>query len=476
MADPSDSSLAFFSKATPNQWRFVYELRPDAIKVKADQRSSKKGGPEEFIKLDTWFCEKLPQSIHGRKDPHVLYDELVQIAKWRLMMGKYRPKMLDLVRINTETSVVNITRKAFKKLQQQKNPQQAITQLVNLKGIGPSTASAVLAAAFPEEAPFMSDEGMLSTPGVEATDSTIAEYNNYSEQLRNKTDSLRKSDPDYKWTPHKVDQVLWIYYLIKDFKPTLLDKMPRGDISNQLSDAADDNANVTAPITVSSTTSIIRNNLDDDLEEESSSQSQDVNVVCNDSVGSKTLNGNFIHQEEDSESASVPYSEEDLSQGAASCSVDSTAATIGSDVSGPIGNGAQVNGARTSMMMSMILNNTPNGKNNSLTNTTTASNANTVSGEDSNLSSVEEDDSLNSSSNQQQQNQVVASSTTSSSSNLVLTPASEENSVDHSIGDVEDDEVSLDEAPPIKKQKTTQLDGRLVSTALAAPEPTGAEA
>lgn len=56
-------------------------------------------------------------------------------------MGKYRPKMLDLVRINTETSVVNITRKAFKKLQHQKNLQQAITQLVNLKGIGPSTAS-----------------------------------------------------------------------------------------------------------------------------------------------------------------------------------------------------------------------------------------------------------------------------------------------------------------------------------------------
>lgn len=58
-------------------------------------------------------------------------------------MGKYRPKMLDLVRINTESSVMNITRKALKKLQQQKNLQQAITQLVNLKGIGPSTASGI---------------------------------------------------------------------------------------------------------------------------------------------------------------------------------------------------------------------------------------------------------------------------------------------------------------------------------------------
>lgn len=54
MAEPSDSSLAFFSKGTPKQWEFVYELRKDVIRLKADQRSSKKGGPEEFIKLDNW--------------------------------------------------------------------------------------------------------------------------------------------------------------------------------------------------------------------------------------------------------------------------------------------------------------------------------------------------------------------------------------------------------------------------------------
>lgn len=76
-----------------------------------------------------------------------MYEELVQIAKWKLMMGKYRPKNLDLVRINTELSVVNTTRKAFKKITQQKNNppgtglSQAVQMLVNLKGIGPSTAS-----------------------------------------------------------------------------------------------------------------------------------------------------------------------------------------------------------------------------------------------------------------------------------------------------------------------------------------------
>ena len=54
MAEPTDSSLAFFTKGTAKQWAFVYDLRPAAIRAKADQRSSKKGGPEEFIKLDNW--------------------------------------------------------------------------------------------------------------------------------------------------------------------------------------------------------------------------------------------------------------------------------------------------------------------------------------------------------------------------------------------------------------------------------------
>lgn len=54
MADSNDSSLAFFTKATPAQWEYVFNLRKQVIQLKADQRSSKKGGPEEFIKLDTW--------------------------------------------------------------------------------------------------------------------------------------------------------------------------------------------------------------------------------------------------------------------------------------------------------------------------------------------------------------------------------------------------------------------------------------
>lgn len=55
MAEPNDSSLAFFTKATPKQWSYVLSLYKDVLRIKAAERSSKKGGPEELIKLDTWY-------------------------------------------------------------------------------------------------------------------------------------------------------------------------------------------------------------------------------------------------------------------------------------------------------------------------------------------------------------------------------------------------------------------------------------
>jgi hypothetical protein len=299
MADQTDSSLAFFSKATAKQWSYVLSLYKDVLRLKAEQRSSKKGGPEELIKLDTWFREQLPKLIHSRKDPHILHEELVQITKWKLMRGKYRPRFLDLVRINTETAVLTTSKKAFRKLYHQKNLSQAINALVTLKGIGPATASAVLCAAYPEHAPFMADECMLSTPGVEATDYTLAEYTNYSDQIRNCCEKLRESDPETKWTPHKVDEALWSHYLARELKPELLENMPLADGTertivpkNDISEESVITSTITAP-TITVTNGEARGSLSD--ENSSGPPESELEEKSNDSSfknGNGNLNGN----------------------------------------------------------------------------------------------------------------------------------------------------------------------------------------
>ncbi|KAG8198079.1 hypothetical protein JTE90_020909 [Oedothorax gibbosus] len=223
MASATDSGPVFFTKATPEQWTYVFSQYKEVLKEKASLRT-KKGGPEELIRLDTWYQEQLPKIIQSRKPAFIKHEELVQIVKWKLMRGKFRPRLTDLVRINTETAVFNASKKAFRK--PPKDLSNAITSLTNLKGVGPATASAILTAAFPNEVPYMADESMLSTPGIEATDYTLAEYLNYAEHIKACSDRLAALDPKSNWTPHKIELTLWTHYIARDLKPSIFDDFP----------------------------------------------------------------------------------------------------------------------------------------------------------------------------------------------------------------------------------------------------------
>ncbi|KFM68570.1 hypothetical protein X975_08675, partial [Stegodyphus mimosarum] len=139
------------------------------------------------------------------------------------MREKFRPNLIDLVRINTEKAVVTHSKKAFKRLP---NLSGAIAMLTCLKGVGPASASAILAAAFPDQAPFMADESMLSTPGVETMDYTVAEYLNYALQLKKKSDYLNNLDPSQNWNPHKIELALWAHFVAGELEPSILSNLP----------------------------------------------------------------------------------------------------------------------------------------------------------------------------------------------------------------------------------------------------------
>lgn len=57
--------------------------------------------------------------------------------------GQWRPRLQDLVRLNTPRSVETESRRAFKQLIQknENNIDLAIRNLTKLKGVGPATAS-----------------------------------------------------------------------------------------------------------------------------------------------------------------------------------------------------------------------------------------------------------------------------------------------------------------------------------------------
>jgi len=83
---------------------------------------------------------------------------------------------------------------------------RAITELTVLKGVGPATASAVLAAYAPDVAPFMSDEAMVAALG-NAKEYTLKQYLAFADKLQAKAKELTVGEESF--TPSDVERALW---------------------------------------------------------------------------------------------------------------------------------------------------------------------------------------------------------------------------------------------------------------------------
>lgn len=139
------------------------------------------------------------------------------MVEWKLTRGKWRPKLLDYAKNASEEEVKAATKKAFGSVRNDAVPavqqvKESLDELTTLKGVGPATASAMLAVADPS-LPFMSDEAMVAAlpkPHRYAA----KEYLQLLEALRNKAAKLSKSS-DTAWTAAQIERALWSEALSK---------------------------------------------------------------------------------------------------------------------------------------------------------------------------------------------------------------------------------------------------------------------
>ncbi len=82
----------------------------------------------------------------------------------------------------------------------------AIARLAKLKGVGPATASAVLAAARPDVYPFFDEIVAARLPGLGEVAWTLGYYGRYAEALRGEAERLGGD-----WTPAALERALWSY-------------------------------------------------------------------------------------------------------------------------------------------------------------------------------------------------------------------------------------------------------------------------
>ncbi|XP_037094214.1 uncharacterized protein LOC119114100 [Pollicipes pollicipes] len=212
-------------KENSAQFQFVFKLYPQALALKSQTKNKK---PDELKKLDQWYHDELPKKILSRakEGGYLTHEELVQTIKWKLARGKWRPRLRELVTMNTPRLVQLETKKAIRQLLKKDDLNAAIQAMCNLKGVGPAMASAVLSVAQPDKIPFMSDECMLAIPDVEGSiDYTNKEYLRMVAHVQTACQRLSQNG-NSEWTPHKIEQVVFAHHVIANNKPELLDGMP----------------------------------------------------------------------------------------------------------------------------------------------------------------------------------------------------------------------------------------------------------
>lgn len=150
---------------------------------------------------DVWYHHELPIRIAERESACVLHEELVRITEWKMARGVWRARNLVLVRGNAPELVESTTRDAFTLVP---HPSTPIARVSELAGVGPATASAVIAAYAPEVYPFFDEIVASQVPDLGLVAFTLSYYKRYALALRERAAALGGS-----WTPARVERALW---------------------------------------------------------------------------------------------------------------------------------------------------------------------------------------------------------------------------------------------------------------------------
>jgi hypothetical protein len=153
--------------------------------------------------LDAWYQRELPVLIRSRSPMHVALDELARLTEWKMARGEWRARNLVLVRGNDPDAVVQASTEAFAAMP---HPTKPIARIAELDGVGPATASAVVAAIAPAGYPFFDELVAAQVPGLGIVKWTHGYYAKYATALRERADAL-----GHGWTASAVERALWAH-------------------------------------------------------------------------------------------------------------------------------------------------------------------------------------------------------------------------------------------------------------------------
>jgi hypothetical protein len=160
-------------------------------------------GVESLPGHDRWYHNELPAALAARTPPRVTLDELARLTQWKMARGEWRARNLVLVRGNAPEHVMQVSGEALALVP---HPTKPIARIATLAGVGPATASAVLAAAATAHYPFFDELVAEQVPGLGPVRWTLGYYARYAEALRERAAAL-----GHGWTPAMAERALWAH-------------------------------------------------------------------------------------------------------------------------------------------------------------------------------------------------------------------------------------------------------------------------
>ncbi|MDZ7632273.1 MAG: hypothetical protein U5K74_13235, partial [Gemmatimonadaceae bacterium] len=180
-------------RATRRSWRRAARVDiPDVIAAQ---------GVATLPALDHWYREEKPRLFAERRLVFVTLPELIRVTEWKMHRGVWRGPNLVRVKGNPPDDVIETTVRALSRLP---HPTQPIGEIATLDGVGPATASAVVAALMPSVYPFFDELVAAQIPDLGPVKWTLGYYARYAASLR-----ARASEIDADWTPVMVERALW---------------------------------------------------------------------------------------------------------------------------------------------------------------------------------------------------------------------------------------------------------------------------
>ncbi|KAI9202176.1 uncharacterized protein BJ171DRAFT_187003 [Polychytrium aggregatum] len=177
--------------------------------VQAASSRAKKSGPS-LDDLHGQVHGSLAKRIRTEPSPSFSVDDLGLVMKWKLSMGKFRPRLFSLVTSNTDQLVQKATHDglaAVTPVSTLDSVVRAIQALSVLSGVGVATASAILSIYDPS-VPFMSDEALAEVGPAGKLAYTLPAYKRLYETLKSKAAELNKLEGKSLWTPGACERAI----------------------------------------------------------------------------------------------------------------------------------------------------------------------------------------------------------------------------------------------------------------------------